>query len=247
MELPELTAAMKLARELVPPFVSAFLRIAPVCLAAPFFGGEAAPVVLRLALAVGAAGAATTFVAPAPGSVFVDTSIGIILAITSLFVFRAMEMAGRWLDVARGAQHVETLIPELSSRSSPLGTAFHLFTLAVFASIDGHARVFECLVAAAGIGSTANTALQSGLIGVSSALTKILSVAFGLVAPGFAALLLVDLGISWIARMIPGLQTYLLSFGLKAWLGIFFLAMTLEPLARGVVRLLEVAGGIYSP
>src|SRR3989338_6859002 len=74
--------------------------------------------------------------------VFVGFSLGFVTA----QIFYAVEMAGQIIDVTRGANQVQLLVPELSERSSPYGDMNYQIALILFMSIGLHEIFFEGLV-----------------------------------------------------------------------------------------------------
>src|SRR3989338_7185737 len=75
-----------------------------------------------------------------------EVFVGFTLGFVTAQVFYAVEMAGQIIDLTRGANQVQLLVPELSERSSPYGDMNYQMALILFLTSGLHTVFFEGLV-----------------------------------------------------------------------------------------------------
>jgi flagellar biosynthetic protein FliR len=153
-----------------------------------------------------------------------EVLIGLGVGLVASFAFRAAELAGRLVDVLRGASMAEVLVPTSDERSSPLGALYLLLATLIFLELGGVARVLEALLGsydvvpiggglpARGVGQMASVVI------VASA--RLLEVALGLAAPVVVALWLTDLALGMVARVAPQVPVYFVGLPAKGLLAV---------------------------
>ncbi len=210
------------------------IRLAPLTLIAPMFAVRGVPAIVRttilLALTLGLLPVALS-VAPA----LPDDALGIVMlglrelvlgAMFALVVsipFFAVDHGGRVVDQLRGGGQAEITLPS-GERTSLLGGALGLFTVALFAAAGGH-RVLT-LALAEGLresppGLTSSATDWTTTLGETGRLlTLVLPLGLSIAAPAIVALVAADVGLAVIARSAPQLPVYFAGMPLRAWLGI---------------------------
>lgn len=242
---------------LVAHFALTLARVLPIVVLAPFLGGRATSPAVRVGLAAGVAALALPHAPPPSGEewltpipfvalIFVEAARGLALGFAAALVFWLAESAGRALDIARGANLAEVQAPALGHRASPLGQLVSLLLLVVFCRLDGPSRflasVFESfrLVPVGGSTSSPTVPLDAGtverLVVHFGDLTRAV---LGLVLPGLAAALLVDLVFGAFNRIAPALNAYFLALGGKALAVVAMLALTLTVVAAEAPALID--------
>jgi type III secretory pathway component EscT len=139
-------------------------RTVPVTWLVSPLGGARLPALGRVAFglllaalaapALGAA-AARAGLAHAGGGVLLlvlarELLVGFGLGLVVSFAFRAAEVAGRLVDVLRGAALAEVLVPTSEERGSPLSALYGLLAALVFLELGGVPRLLEALLASYG-------------------------------------------------------------------------------------------------
>jgi flagellar biosynthetic protein FliR len=218
------------------------LRVSAATMLAPVLGPTQIPatarIVLGLVLAVLLAG--TLQQAPSQAAIAVDSTsslvaaaavelvIGASLSFGFLVAYAATQVAGRALDIQIGFGAGAVLNPATQSMSPVLGTLFGMVAIAVFLGMDGHHVLIKALavsVQSAPPGSFAYAPDWGAFVKHSSVMFV-----FGLTlaAPVMLGLLLADIALAVMARSMPQLNVFVLSFTVKAVLGIVGLAASVR-------------------
>jgi flagellar biosynthetic protein FliR len=214
------------------------LRVAAATMLAPVLGPTQIPAPVRvfIALAFGALIASALPVAPVLISglpqlgvaAFVELIIGASLSFGFLAAYAATQLAGRTLDVQIGFGFASVVNPHTNTFAPLLGTVFGMAAIAVFLALDGHHVLIEALAL-----SVRNVPPGSILFTPDwEALFRHSSVMFvfgaALAAPVMLALLLADIGMAVLARSMPMLNVFVLSFSVKIALGLTALAASIR-------------------
>ncbi|MEM9194451.1 MAG: flagellar biosynthetic protein FliR, partial [Myxococcota bacterium] len=186
------------------------IRLGPFVFFAPLLGVRDAPLLLRFAVAVGLTAAflptaAVSGVVPTDatgwiGAVATELTLGLVFAVAGALPFVAVDWTGRLSDRLRG------VFVDGSVQSSPLASLYLWAALAIF-FVSGAHRVAIGAVAETlrttplGVPQTfgLETALSAGLL-----VSQALAFSVALLLPALAAVLLVELALSALARASPG-------------------------------------------
>jgi type III secretory pathway component EscT len=132
------------------------LRLMPLTLTLPIFGGQTLPAQARVpvlfALAVGAMPSLLEGAEPTPLTVAIlfavlrELALGLSIALVIGVPFFALEQGGRLLDAARGANVAEVISPETGARTSPLSELMR-WTFGVVFLASGGLRAIVRVVA----------------------------------------------------------------------------------------------------
>jgi flagellar biosynthesis protein FliR len=226
-----------LARTLIAVGLGAARTVPVTWLVSPL-GGARLPAPARIAFGLLLASLATPSLTAAAAQAGLDEAGGLLLGLllvrelliglgiglVASFAFRAAEVAGRLVDVLRGAAMAEVLVPTSDERSSPVGALYLLLATLIFLELGGVPRLLEALllsydaVPIAG-GLTAHNLRQAaGVVIVASA--KLLEVALALAAPVVVALWLTDLALGMVARVAPQVPVYFIGLPAKGLLAV---------------------------
>jgi len=219
------------------------VRVAAATVLAPVFGPTQIPGTVRVlfAFALSAIIVATLPVLPLSiGSMpelalasFRELVIGASLSFGFLAAYAATQVAGRLLDVQIGFGVAAVINPATQNFSPLLGTLYGMVAVSVFLALDGHHVLIQAIalsVRQIPPSSAIYTPDWSALIAHSGVMFT-----FGLAfaAPVMFALLLSDLALGVLARSMPLMNVFVLSFTVKVVLGIVGLAVSIrfaEPL-----------------
>lgn len=223
------------------------LRVAAATMLAPVFGPTQVPgaarVIFTLALS---AMIVAALPAPEPGinsvpaltaAAVSELIIGAGLSFGFLAAYAATQVAGRVLDIQIGFGVATVLNPTLQGFASLLGTAFGMVAVAVFLGMNGHHVLIQALAMSAQSvppGSINYTLDWEAVFRQSGVMFT-----FGtaLAAPVMLALLLTDVAMAVLARSMPLLNVFVLSFSIKIVLGLTALAASIKlssPLLRAL-------------
>lgn len=214
----------------------------------PFFGGQAVPAKVKVAVAtslvlisfptvaseIPPAGVPlgfgpVGFAALLAKEVFVGFTLGFVASV----VFQAVLVAGRIIDHQRGATMGELMAPQVQQQVSQLGQFKIQLAIVIFLAIGAHrffisglVRSFEILPA------TRFPDIQNGFtpaVEFIAVLTgTIFSIGLQLAIPAVIALLLTDLFFGMINRVAPQANVFFLSLPVKMAMGIFVVAISLQ-------------------
>ena len=192
-------------------------RVVPSVVMLPAFGAPSLPLLLRLGFGVAIAGWLSidqlpTVFAASPLLWFVwfirELAVGCALAWLCSLVFRAVNMAGQMVDVARLAeteQVADPMDPD-GAPSTPLSALYGLLGAVLFAELGGPghiiaalARTYEVLP----LVSPAALSLPDSLVGfVARVVGGVVEAAVGLAAPVIVAVWLTELSVSLVCRAV---------------------------------------------
>ena len=220
-------------------------RIAPVLWMVPFLGGKTLPAEARIALSVLLAvllypalatdlGAVPTSPVALVALLFKEVLIGAGMGLVTALPFAALEMSGRLVDTARGANLAEVLDPQSGQRTSPLGELHLLLGVAIFLLIGGHHAFLRTLAdsftavrvldfpeaSPATAGAFAEAVARVG--------ASALATAIGLAGPAIVAILTSEVALGILNRAAPQMGVYFVGMPLRAAAGLAAAALTVS-------------------
>jgi flagellar biosynthesis protein FliR len=150
--------------------------------------------------------------------------VGLGVGLVASFAFRAAEVAGRLIDVLRGASLAEVLVPTSDERASPVGALYVLLATLVFLELGGVPRLLLALLASYDAVPLAGGLTAANLRGaawvVAAASARLIEAALALAAPVVVALWLTDLALGMVARVAPQVPVYFVGLPAKGLLAV---------------------------
>ena len=140
--------------------------------------------------------------------------------------FATFLLGGRVLDLQMGFGVATLLDPATRMQTPLLGLLLELTGIAAFLSINGHHMVLRALAASI---STAPLGTSPSGVPVTVMLAQfgiMFSLGMTLVGAAVAAVFLVDIGMSVVARLLPQANVFLLSIPVKIFAGLSVLALS---------------------
>lgn len=213
------------------------IRVTSALVLAPVLGPASVPAPARVAVMLSLSALLVTVLPVAPVLLDVpqlaiaataEALIGGSLAFGFLAAYGATQLAGRVLDVQMGFGAAAVLNPAASAPAPLLASLFGMLGVAVFLALDGHHVLVRALSASVETfppgpaGLTLDWAL---LFRQSSAM---FTFGLALAGPVMTALLLADIGMAVMARSLPQLNVFILSFSVKALLGLLGLLASIS-------------------
>jgi len=214
------------------------VRVAAATMLAPVFGPTQIPATARVIITLALSAmivAALPISAPEINSVpaltaaaLSELTIGASLSFGFLAAYAATQVAGRVLDIQIGFGVASVLNPTVQGFSSLLGTIFGMAAIAVFLAMNGHHVLIQALAMSAQTvpPGTVGSALDWDAVFRQSGVMFTFGAA--LAAPVMLALLLTDLAMAVMARSMPLLNVFVLSFSVKIVLGLTALAASIK-------------------
>jgi len=205
----------------------------------PFFGHRNIPVIAKIGF-IGMLALVLVPIVPAIGldspgnlgSLFTmavtEILAGLLLGFSSMLIFLGVQLSGQIIGFQIGFAMVEVFDPGSSHSMSVIGQFQYILSLLVFLAIDGHhlliAAVFQSfnIVPLGHIvfsGATADIAMRMAV--------DVFAIAIKLSAPILVTLFLTDVALGIIARTVPQMNVFIVSFPLKIGAGLLILVASL--------------------
>jgi flagellar biosynthetic protein FliR len=257
--LGALTEAIDQTRALV-TFALIMARVMAIVILVPYLGGRNAPPEVKMGIGVTLALILWPTVLsnvsgemPVSPLFFVmmmlkEVFVGLIIGFVAAEIFYTVEMAGQLIDMLRGANQIQTMVPEITERSSAFGNLQYQLLLALFLSVDLHHvfmnALFESYVA---IPINEFPRMSAGFWPLVDLMMRVSAdvvlIAVGLAMPVGIVCLIVETAFGLLNRVAPQINAYFMAFPAKVMAGImiFFVAsqMIIEQMLRHAVTMLE--------
>jgi flagellar biosynthetic protein FliR len=213
-------------------------RIAAATMLTPVFGPTQIPAPVRVFIALALAAflmlAVPTSVAPLHDSVGLAVAtlgellLGASLAFGFLVAYAATQIAGRVLDVQLGYGAASVLNPTTQVPAPLIGSVLGMAAVAVFLGLDGHHVLIRALALSVQHYPPGTLALDMDLSEHLKFSGGMFVFGLALAAPVMLSLLLADIALAVLARSMPQLNVFVLSFSVKIMLGLMGLAITVK-------------------
>ncbi len=206
----------------------------------PFFSIKGTPALVKIGFSV----ALSALILPGLGNVTVpedllhyaflvikEVMVGLVLGFVSMLVFNAVRMAGEIIDVQMGFSMATVFDPQNQSRVTLTGQFLYLVQILLFLAVDGH----HSLLMAISYSYTLIPVMTGELkITLATAIFKlfiqVFSLAVRIAVPFMVVFLICDISMGIIARTVPQLNIFVLSFPVKIGIGLFTLATVIPSL-----------------
>lgn len=228
-------------------------RWLPLLSLCPFLGGRLVPAPVRMGLGLLLAlfvlpRLSTDAPLPLDYSTLVwwtlllrEAFLGVVLGLASGLVFWGADIAGRFIDTARGTTTANALIPQLQVQTSLLGDFYFQLFLVLFL-LAGGGRLFLATVFDSYLvipATTPGLSLEGIAPSFIAATGRCFVIALKLMAPALVVLMLLDLVLGVANRMAPQLDVFFLSLSLKSAVGALVAGLSLyylSGIAPGIFR-----------
>jgi flagellar biosynthetic protein FliR len=217
------------------------LRIAAATMLAPVLGPTQIPATVRI---VFAASMAVLLVAALPAAsinaeafdslaklaaaALAELVIGASFSFGFLAAYGATQVAGKGLDVQIGFGAGAVLNPATQNMSPLLGTLFGMVFIAFFLGMDGHHVLIQAIALSAQSAPPGSLAYAPDAQAFLAQSGVMFVFGLALAAPVMLGLLLADLSLALLARSMPQLNVFMLSFAIKVVLGLTGLAASIR-------------------
>lgn len=224
-------------------------RVAAATMLTPVFGPTQipAPVRVMIALALSAFLIIATPVALMPIDSTTDLAIaavgelfiGASLAFGFLVAYSATQIAGRVLDIQLGYGAASVLNPTTQTPAPLIGTVFGMAAVAVFLAIDGHHVLIRALALSIERFPPGTLAADLDIGELLEFSGSMFTFGLALAAPVMLSLLMADVALAVMARSMPQLNVFVLSFSVKIVLGLIGLGLSVKFAGATLTALFE--------
>ena len=222
-----------------------FIRISGLVFVMPIFGDQSVPLLIKIVFTLCLTAALYQFV---PDSyvnidsvsgvatfcllVIKELGVGLAIGFVTTFIFDGIVMAASLVGYQMGFGTANLLLPGSDIRANAF-TAFHRsVVLLIFLSLGFHHQLIYSMVKSFEVVSSGSRVLSDSLVYYAvSASPAIFSTALQLATPILVAVLLATLALGIIARSVPQLNVFTLSFPISFFAGLitYMLAISFYP------------------
>jgi len=216
-------------------FFIGFVRIATIIATVPIFGYNSIPIPVKIGLAFFISWVlfptyeAGDFEVPVeflPFCILVikEVVVGMIIGLSTQFLFAGVQMAGEIVGIDMGFGIVNIVDPTTGEQVSIIGQFKYLLSLLLFLSINGHHFLLNALYSSFTViplgGAHFTRLITTEIIMLSK---EIFIIALKIGGPALVVLFLANFVMGLIARMVPQMNIFIVGFPLKISVGFIML------------------------
>ena len=183
--------------------------------------------------------------------IIIEFGVGYLIGFLANLVFDGIKMAGNIISIQMAISMADILDPSTNERNPVISTTYNYMGILVFFAIGAHIWLFEALYLSFNsipIGTSAF--LTADLVNnIAQMISSIFHIAFALIMPIFAVLLVSDLLLGLMAKMMPQMNIFMVALPIKVGMGfglmllfvaptITYLAYTIEKYMSGILKLI---------
>ncbi|MGE5314767.1 MAG: flagellar biosynthetic protein FliR [Acidobacteriota bacterium] len=233
-----------------------FVRVMTVFSTAPLLGHASVPSMVKVGVSILMAYILLTAHGRAP---FADVSaqlnlgtlvifvlkeiiVGISIGYALSMVMAGVQFAGYLIASDMGLAMANIFNPELNEQVPVIGQLMNIVAMLIFLLIDGHLFLIESLKASFDLIPLASLSgiFSQGFMNTIVHLTgAVFVIAVKIAAPVMAAMFLSTIGLGILSRVVPQMQVFVFSMGLKVGVGLLMLAGTVPMYVFIIKKILE--------
>lgn len=247
-----------LSPELVEAFILVLIRVSAIILMIPVFGDTVVPAMVKWGLSllmaliifplvrsgIGPLGDLGFF--PLALRIAGELLIGISIGFTTRFIFYGIQMGGELLGFQMGFSFASVIDPTSNVQVSVVGELMYMMSLLLFLAVDAHHIIISAITESYQVISPLNVHYSGELTQTMIRLSQeVFLIAVKISAPIMAVLLFISVALGVVARTVPQIQIFIVSFPLQISVGLIFIGLTAPVFAELVQRFfLGLAGKI---
>lgn len=207
-----------------------FARLTAFVFLVPFFSIKGTPNLVKIGLGVLLtilllpglnAAAVPEDLLPYSLLVIKEVLVGLALGYVTVLTFAAVRMAGELLDVQIGFAMAAIFDPQNQSRITLMGQFLFLFQILLFMAVDGHHSLMLAIAYSYKLIPVMTGSLQMTLAPAMIQLfIQVFTMGVRIAAPFIVVFLICDIALGIIARTVPQLNVFILSFPIKTGIGL---------------------------
>jgi len=215
-------------------FILVLTRLSGMLVSAPFFSTFTIPEQVKALFACFVAFLMFPIVAAKTGGVLpsnmpqlivlllLEFSIGFFIGFIADLVFQGIKMGGSVLSIQMGLSMAEILDPATGEQQTAVSTMYVYLATLIFFLTGAHQWLFEAIYLSfnaipIGFWGFVNGGLVQSVLTMSG---QIFQIAFGLVMPIFAVLLVTDVLLGLMSKMMPQMNIFMISLPFKVLAGL---------------------------
>lgn len=168
--------------------------------------------------------------------------VGIAIGYALSIVMAGVQFAGYLIASDMGLAMANIFNPELNEQVPVIGQLMNIIAMLIFLLIDGHLFLIESLKASfdviplASLSGIFTQGFVSMIVHVTGA---VFVIAVKIAAPVMAAMFLTTIGLGILSRIVPQMQVFVFSMGLKVGVGLLMLAGTVPMYVFIIKKILQ--------
>lgn len=223
-------------------FILVLTRLSGMLASAPFFSTAQVPEFVKIFLAALVAFIIFPFVASKTGLViphsmpqlivllFLEFAIGFFIGFVTNLVFMGVRIGGSLLSIQMGISMAEILDPATGETNTAISAAYTYLATLVFFMVGAHTWLFETIYLSysaipVGFMGFINGSLVHSILILSA---QMFQIAFGLILPIFAVLLVADVLLGLMSKMMPQMNIFMISLPFKVAAGLVLMLVFLS-------------------
>ena len=157
-----------------------------------------------------------------------ETLVGLVMGISLVFIFAAIQYAGQIIDFQMGFAIVNLIDPTQDVQIPIMGFFHFLIAILIFLAMDAHHWIIRALVDSFGIVPLMPAGF-SGLVigGIPKAFGDLFVVAMRIAAPTIAVLMLYNASLGIIAKTVPQINLLIVGFPVRIALGLIVVGLSM--------------------
>lgn len=157
-----------------------------------------------------------------------ETLVGLVMGVSLVFIFAAIQYAGQIIDFQMGFAIVNLIDPTQDVQIPIMGFFHFLIAILIFLAMDAHHWIIRALVDSFSI-VPLMTAGFSGLVigGIAKAFGDLFVVAMRIAAPTIAVLMLYNASLGIIAKTVPQINLLIVGFPVRIALGLIVVGLSM--------------------
>lgn len=157
-----------------------------------------------------------------------ETLVGLVMGVSLVFIFAAIQYAGQIIDFQMGFAIVNLIDPTQDVQIPIMGFFHFLIAILIFLAMDAHHWILRALVDSFSI-VPLMTAGFSGLVigGIAKAFGDLFVVAMRIAAPTIAVLMLYNASLGIIAKTVPQINLLIVGFPVRIALGLIVVGFSM--------------------
>ncbi len=222
-----------------------FARLTAFVYLVPFFSIKGAPSIMKIGFGV----ILTALLLPGMERIEVPSGmvqyavviikeviVGLILGYVSMLTFSAIRIAGGLIDLQMGLSMSVVFDPQTQSRTTVMEQFLYLFQILLFMAVDGHHVLLQAISYSYSLIPLMAGGLKLTMISaVLQLFIQVISLGVRIAMPFIVVFLISDIALGILARTVPQLNIFILSFPIKTGIGLITMAAIL-PLMVTVVN-----------
>ncbi len=244
MNIPVLTP------DLIEAFILVFIRVSSIILMIPVFGDTVVPSLVKWSLSllialmlfplvrsgIGPLGNLGVF--PLALRIGGELLIGISIGFTARFIFAGIQMGGELLGFQMGFSIASVIDPTSNVQVSVVSEFMYMISLLLFLGVDAHHIIISAISESYQVLSPLSVHYSGEFTQVMLRLSQeVFMIAVKISAPVMAVLLFTNVALGVVARTVPQINIFIVSFPLQISVGLLFVGLTAPVFAQLVQRL----------